>query len=77
MNKGKLLARWGCGILCASVCTLAILKSDMIIDKLIGPNLFVNAVLMPVMENIFLFGYSRLLVKSLGLMVESKTMKHD
>lgn len=75
VKKLKMIARWGCGILCASVCTLVILKSDKIIDKLIGPSLFVNAVMMPVLANIFLFGYSRRVVQGLGLMIKQKTTK--
>jgi hypothetical protein len=60
--KVTFIARWGLGILFASVFTLLILKSDTIIENLFGPNLFFNAVMMPVLANIFLFGYSRVFV---------------
>jgi len=42
--------------------TLIILKSDELTDRIIGPNLFINAVLMPALANVYMFGCSRQLI---------------
>ena len=70
IEKIKLMYRWLTGILIASVCTFIILKSDIISDKILGPNLFINAVLTPILANIFLFGFTGQLVERLGLMID-------
>lgn len=65
-RKAKAFAKWLFGIIVASLCTLIILKSDELTDRILGPILFINAVLMPVLANIFMFGCTRQLVAQLG-----------
>lgn len=69
LQKCELFVTWLLGCFIASLCSLIVLKSDMITDWLFGPNLFINAVLMPVLANVSLFGYSRRIVQACGMMV--------
>ena len=76
--KLQLLVNWALGIIAASVCTLVALKSDALTDRLIGPNLLINAVLTPVIANVFLFGCTRWLIAKMGLLIgEASKPKSD
>jgi membrane-associated phospholipid phosphatase len=70
-----LMLKWAAGCLLASIGSLIVLKLDILTDLLIGPSLTVNAFIIPVLANLFLFGFTRKLVLHCGLLIEAKEKK--